>query len=188
MKTMTKNLAVVFIAIALAFGFVGCANSGSESGTSSTKEGSDVKSQLTEFPNFSSTDLDGNQVTGDIFSQKKYTVVNFWGTYCSPCIGEMAELGSWANEMDDDAQLIGVVIDATGTDAQEYETARSICSAKGVTFTNVCANSTFSSALSSLVAVPTTVIVDSNRQVVAGPIVGAQVDAYKSALEDLLAK
>ena len=37
------------------------------------------------FPSFMARDLQGNEVTNEIFAQKKITVVNIWGTFCPPC-------------------------------------------------------------------------------------------------------
>lgn len=178
---VTLLILTVFFALSL----VGCASNNS---TGSNNAEDEVKQQLTEMPNFESTDLNGNVITGDVFSNKKFTVVNFWGTYCSPCISEMQDLAEWSKEMEPDVQLIGVVCDVDSQGSSSFDTAVEICNSKGVKFTNVLANDSLAPAIRTLVGIPTTYIVDSNRQVVAGPIVGAQVDAYKQALQDCLAK
>ena len=49
-------------------------------------------------------------VTNDIFSQADLTVVNFWGTFCNPCIDEMPELAKWNEEMPDNVQMLGVIV------------------------------------------------------------------------------
>jgi thiol-disulfide isomerase/thioredoxin len=42
---------------------------------------------------FETTDLAGNTVRSeDIFGENALTMVNLWGTYCGPCIGEMPDL------------------------------------------------------------------------------------------------
>lgn len=42
---------------------------------------------------FETTDLDGNVVrSADVFKGHRLTMVNVWGTFCGPCIGEMPEL------------------------------------------------------------------------------------------------
>ena len=46
-----------------------------------------------KMPAFTTKDLDGNEVTEEIFAKKDLTVVNIWGTFCTPCIGEMPALG-----------------------------------------------------------------------------------------------
>lgn len=178
---VTLLILTVFLALSL----VGCASNNS---TGSNNAEDEMKQQLTEMPNFESTDLNGNAITGDVFSNKKFTVVNFWGTYCSPCISEMKELAEWSKGMEPDVQLIGVVCDVDSQGSSSFDTAVEICNSKGVKFTNVLANDSLAPAIQTLVGIPTTYIVDSNRQVVAGPIVGAQVDAYKQALQDCLAK
>ena len=45
---------------------------------------------------FEGTDLEGNPVTQDIFSQSRLTMANVWATYCNPCLSEMPGLGELA--------------------------------------------------------------------------------------------
>ena len=45
--------------------------------------------------NFATTDLDGNIVTSaEIYAGNKITMINFWATWCPPCVGELAELAA----------------------------------------------------------------------------------------------
>ena len=73
---------------------------------------------------FSTTDLEGNTVTNDIFSQADLTVVNFWGTFCNPCINEMPELAKWNEEMPDNVQMLGTIVDVETVDSDEYALAQ----------------------------------------------------------------
>lgn len=75
---------------------------------------------------FSTTDLEGNTVTNDIFSQADLTVVNFWGTFCNPCINEMPELAKWNEEMPDNVQMLGTIVDVETVDSDEYALAQQI--------------------------------------------------------------
>lgn len=75
---------------------------------------------------FSTTDLKGNTVTNDIFSQADLTVVNFWGTFCNPCINEMPELAKWNEEMPDNVQMLGAIVDVETVDSDEYALAQQI--------------------------------------------------------------
>ena len=46
-----------------------------------------------KFPAFDGKDLDGNEVkSSTLFAGNTVTVVNFWFTTCSPCVGELADL------------------------------------------------------------------------------------------------
>ena len=139
------------------------------------------------FPAFTTTDLDGNTVTNDIFAGKKLTVVNIWGTFCGPCINEMPELAQWDAEMPEDVQIIGLVSDlTTASDTATLETAKEICAATGVTFPSMVANEDFIPLLSGVIGVPTTLFVDGSGAIVGEPIVGANVPAYRQFVEDYL--
>lgn len=140
------------------------------------------------MPDFTTTDLDGNTVTQDIFSEKDLTVVNVWGTFCNPCIGEMPELGKWADEMPENVQIIGFVSDITGSDDGEHlDLARKITEKAGVHFKNlITGDPQFNGFMSGIVGVPTTFIVDSQGNILGDPIVGAHVEDYKKAVEENL--
>ena len=83
-----------------------------ETGSAADSTSADSGEGLT----FSTVDLDGNEVTDDIFRNKKLTVINIWGTFCGPCVNELPELESWSEEMPDDVQIIGLVGDVNGVD------------------------------------------------------------------------
>lgn len=137
---------------------------------------------------FKSTDLDGNEVTDSIFAEKDLTVVNIWGTFCGPCIEEMPELGEWAKEMPENVQIVGLVQDISGTEDQEHvELAKQITSKANADFLQIIAGTNdFAEVMSSLVGVPTTIFVDKSGNVVGEPIVGADVEGYKTFVEEYL--
>lgn len=63
-------------------------------------------------PGFDLPTLDGTRVTdGDL--RGKYTLVNFWNTWCGPCIDELPELKKFSEAHKDDAdvQMLGIVRD-----------------------------------------------------------------------------
>ena len=138
---------------------------------------------------FSSADLDGNKITDEIFSNADVTVVNVWGTFCPPCIREMPELAAWQKSMPKNVQIIGIVCDVNAaSDARGVSNAKAILKRAGATFTNIVADTSLSSLLNDIQFVPTTFLVDKNGEIVGEMIVGAQVDKYKKAVEDYLAK
>ena len=73
-------------------------------------EGTDANGDVQKFPSFEGKDLDGNEVKSDeLFSANAVTVVNFWFTTCSPCVGELGELDALNKELaDKGGALIGV--------------------------------------------------------------------------------
>ena len=139
------------------------------------------------FPSFTATDLNGSTVTESIFGEKDLTVLNIWGTFCGPCIGEMPELGEWAKEMPDNVQLLGLIIDINGEEDTEHrDLAVDITQKAGADFTNLIANADFAPILKDVVGVPTTLFIDGDGNIVGDPIVGADVEGYKTFVEEYL--
>ncbi len=134
-----------------------------------------------KFPQFSTLNLNNETVTNNIFAQKKITVINIWGTFCPPCIDEMPELGEWAEDMPDDAQIIGIVCDAKGVDDYEsIEAAKEILREANANFVNILPNAEINQYLQKVDAVPTTIFVDAQGNLIGEPVIGADVDSYKA--------
>mgnify|MGYP003586687827 CR=1 FL=1 len=154
-----------------------------ETGSAADSTSADSGEGLT----FSTVDLDGNEVTDDIFRNKKLTVINIWGTFCGPCVNELPELESWSEEMPDDVQIIGLVGDVNGVDdSGQIQTAQDILAQTGVKYTNIVPNSDLSDLMGTIYAYPTTICVDSTGNRVGDPIVGADVDGYRSFVKNYL--
>ena len=141
------------------------------------------------FPNFTAKDLSGKDVTGDIFTRKKITVVNIWGTFCPPCVGEMPDLGKWAKEMPNDAQIIGIVCDIEGNDDEKTkEAAKKILKEADAEFVNIIPGKDLENYMNTVNVVPTTIFVDSLGNIVGDPILGADVGSYKKFVDGYLGK
>ena len=143
--------------------------------------------QAKKFPSFSAKDVNGRDVTEKIFSDKKITVVNIWGTFCPPCIGEMPELGEWAKNMPPEVQLIGIVCDVKNeNDTKTINAAKKILSEANADFVNIVPNVELIKFMESVDAVPTTIFVDAEGNLIGQPIVGADVEGYKKFVEEHL--
>ncbi len=149
------------------------------------------KSQEKEAKNigsFDTVDIYGEKVTEAIFADADLTVVNVWGTFCGPCISEMSELGEWAQEMPENVQIIGIVMDVNSReDTAQLENAQNIVEKTNSGFTHLIAESgDFSVIMSELIGVPTTYFVDSEGNFVGNAIIGADIDGYKEAVQTYL--
>lgn len=135
-----------------------------------------------KFAEFTTNDIDGNEVTQSIFANKDLTVVNIWGTFCGPCINEMPELGAWEKELPDNVQIVGLIVDISSTDNEtQIAAAKQITEKADVGFVNLIGgNGAFDELIGSIVGVPTTIFVDKSGNIVGEIIVGADVDRYKS--------
>lgn len=184
-----RKLTILFLGFLLCFCICACGQKKDEDReekkavTESLPEESGVSEAM---PAFSVKDLEGNTVTNEIFSEADITVVNFWATYCSPCINEMPELNEWSESMPDNVQIIGVAADVPSEDSDQYALAQQVVEKTGVKFVNLLAGEEFNPVIREIVGVPTTFFVDSEGKFVGSPIVGADVAGYKNFVEGYL--
>lgn len=136
---------------------------------------------------FTTTDLDGNPVDESIFAQSDLTVLNVWGTFCSPCIGEIPELGEWARALPANVRLYGLVSDITSlNDTDQIALAKKIMQKANADYRNLIADESLLPLLDGVVGVPTTFFIDRNGNLVGDPVVGADVAQCQKTVEDYL--
>lgn len=135
---------------------------------------------------FEGTDLEGNAVSQDIFSQSQLTMVNVWATYCNPCLNEMPGLGELAAEHDrSEFQLIGIVSDVREGDDQTL--VESLVQETGANYTHLLANDSIDQALlSSVSAVPTTFFFDQEGAYLGGVVGSAEKSDWEELIHELL--
>ena len=138
------------------------------------------------IPPFATKTIGGESVTNEIFAAKKITVVNVWGTFCPPCIAEMPELGEMARNVPANAQVIGIVCDASEDSPQQIYKAIQITQEARADFVNIVPDAQLMKFMENIEAVPTTIFVNSKGEVVGSAIIGADVEGYKDELERLL--
>lgn len=161
----------------------GCGDFADVKENPSTAQASPVAKNI---PTFSAKTISGAPVTNEIFAAKKITIVNIWGTFCPPCIAEMPELGEMARALPDDAQIIGLVCDATEDSPQQIQKAIQITQEAGADFVNIVPDAALLKFMENVEAVPTTIFVNSKGEVVGKAVIGADVEGYKDELKKLL--
>ena len=159
-------------------------------------EGTDANGDVQKFPSFEGKDLDGNTVKSDeLFSANAVTVVNFWFTTCSPCVGELGELDALNKELaDKGGALIGVNAFTLDGDETAISNAKDVLAKKGATYQNVYFDSSSPAGAftANIFAFPTTYVVDRNGNIVGEPIVGAiteknQAETLQSLIDQAIA-
>jgi thiol-disulfide isomerase/thioredoxin len=147
--------------------------------------GMECRANAEEFPKFSSKNFDGEVVTSDVFRDHKLTMVNFWTTWCPPCIGEMPDLGKLGRAMPEGTQLIGIALDAE--DADTIQKAKSILRKANAGFLQIIPCADMEPITATVEAIPTTIFVDSKGNIVGEPIVGARNEkTYRKEIEAAL--
>ena len=170
-------------------------------GDMSVPAGSDMTNppddgSMQKFPAFEGKDLDGNPVKSDeLFSANAVTVVNFWFTTCSPCVGELGDLDALNKELaDKGGALIGVNAFTLDGDETAIADAKDVLAKKGATYQNVYFDSSSPAGAftANIFAFPTTYVVDRNGNIVGEPIVGAiteqkQAETLQSLIDQAIA-
>ncbi len=170
-------------------------------GDMSMPAGSDMSTppddgSMQKFPSFEGRDLDGNTVKSDeLFSENAVTVVNFWFTTCSPCVGELADLDALNKELaEKGGALIGVNAFTLDGDEAAISEAKDVLMKKGATYQNVYFDSDGEAGkfTTNIFAYPTTYVVDRSGNIVGDPIVGAvtekkQAETLQKLIDQALA-
>ena len=159
-------------------------------------EETDANGDVQKFPSFEGKDLDGNEVKSDeLFSANAVTVVNFWFTTCSPCVGELGDLDALNKELaEKGGALIGVNAFTLDGDETAIADAKDVLAKKGATYQNVYFDSSSAAGAftANIFAFPTTYVVDRNGNIVGEPIVGAiteknQAETLQSLIDQAIA-
>ncbi|MFV0517619.1 MAG: TlpA family protein disulfide reductase [Aminipila sp.] len=130
-------------------------------------EKAEVEKLAGEFKEFETKDLQGNPVTAkDVFSGQDLTVINLWGTFCSPCIGEMPDLGELAKEYSDKGvKFVGIPVDAE--DDKKIATAIDIVEKTKADYLHLLpSKDLYNIYLKGVTAVPETLFVDKTGTIV----------------------
>ncbi len=208
MKKLSLSLLLI-LSLILSMAITGCSSNGEDSAetsaaqsqasteaaeaaeSSETAEASETSQAAAAYLgiSFETTDLDGNAVTAEeLFSQHKLTMINLWGTYCGPCIGEMPDLEILSQRLaEKDCAIVGVVVDVAGLeDTSRLETAREIIADTGVTYMNLFPWYTLMEAFPAQF-IPTSYFVNSEGQIVGEAAIGARgADDYEALIDELL--
>lgn len=137
-------------------------------------------------------DLSKNPVQlGSLISGNKVTMLNFWGTFCGPCIGEMPGLGDLERKYKDQGfEILGLtsdIVDYQGNiDEDLIGEAEDIAADTGVTYP-ILITSMELMEYTQLVAFPTTYFVDAQGNMLREPVVGSQSqETWEKIIKELL--
>lgn len=142
------------------------------------------ESEISDYKmKFRSTSLDNKKVSQDIFSDYDITVVYVWATYCEPCKEQMDKYAAMYDELPDNVNLVGLVLDVyDGLDTNVQE-ANDIMNDAGASFTNIRASDDLYEVLSNIQYTPSSFFVDREGHIVGGLLAGAGCSDTKKELE-----
>lgn len=155
-----------------------------ESDSGETLNGDDM------FKNMKTTDLNGEEVDSGIFAENKLTVVNVWGTWCTPCVNEIPELEEVSKAYEGKGVAIkGLLYEMeAGVNDESRAAAEDILARAGAEYQQLTASQEMheSDLLQGLQAFPTTYFVDSEGNII-GQIEGSSdAEGWKEIIEEYL--
>lgn len=174
---MKKTLAIISIIIIIVTTLLGCGSKDSSTETVKNNVQSETSNEPT-LTNFKAYDIEGNEVSENIFSDYDLTMVNIWATWCTFCISEMPEIGELYAELPDNVNIITICDDAS----DDLDLTKKILSESNAEFTTLQGNDTLRTNIIGYVkGFPTTVFVDSTGKLVGKTQVGAPAAEGKIA-------
>ncbi len=141
------------------------------------------------YLSFTAKSVDGEEVTSDIFSNSKLTMINVWGTFCNPCLEEMPDLGEIAAAFDtSEFQMIGIVSDVTDKSKQEdIDYAKELIGETKADYLHLLnGESLTQNLLAGVSAVPTTFFVKQDGEVLGYTIGAMDKSSWEALIYDLL--
>ena len=146
----------------------------------------DKEEKKEKFPEFKTTDSNGNEVTEKIFADKDITMVNVWGTFCGPCINEMPELQKIYESLPKNANLIGITADVPEGMKDGVDNIKYIEEQTGVKYTNLVLDDSLMNFTRRFPGVPATIFVDKDGNIIGDLVMGANIEAYIQNLQKVL--
>ena len=175
---MKKRSIAILTVILSVIMLVGC-NTFQQDGNSESEEA--------VHSGFITTDLQGNEVTQEIFGEAKLTVLNVWATYCGPCIKEMPYLGELSKEYNSaEVQIIGIPMDVYNEDYLAY--ANQLIAETGAEYTHLLlSQELYDWGLTDIQYVPTTFFINQEGEVISSVVGSFSKEDWKKMIDEQLA-
>jgi len=132
-------------------------------------------------PNWKLADLDGHAV-GSEQLKGKVVILDFWATWCGPCVGEIAGY----IELQKKHAAEGLVIVGVSVDQAGPEVVRKFVKAKGINYVVAMADDAVTDAFGGMDAIPTTFLIDRAGRIINRKVGAMPHEEYAKLVEQAL--
>ncbi len=105
----------------------------------------------------------------------KWVIVNFWATWCAPCVKEIPDFAAFAKVQGDKVRVLGVALDwdETGKREADERKVKSFAKKVGLTYPLVLGDDKSEKSFGKMKGLPTTIVYNPNGKMVfqkTGPV------------------
>ena len=148
------------------------------------------------FPAFTGKDFDGNAVDESLFANNSVTLVNFWFNGCTPCVGELPALQKLHDSLQEKGgAVVGINVETLDENQDTITAAKEIMKTQGASYQNIYfdSDSEAGKLALSVMSFPTSVLIDSEGNIVGDVIVGGldnekTMASVQKQIDEILAK
>ena len=138
-----------------------------------------AKPAISETPNPTIQTFSGESITISQY-KGKIIVLNFWATWCPPCVAEIPALIELQAKYPNDVKVIGISVD------QDTSKLKPFITQKGINYPIGYANSKLLSAFGGIQSIPTTYIIDRNFKIVESAVGFHSFKEFESKIKPYL--
>lgn len=151
--------------------------------------GDETEEVAMKMPPFTLKNIDGEEISSDIFGDYDMTIISIWQSTCGPCIGELEALNVIYNEYKEQGvNVLGIAVDDVETFGDEG--VRKIIEVLELDFPNVIADYDYMFELINFIrSTPTAIVVDKNGEFLLSPIIGSMgkegdIEKFRTIIEE----
>ena len=181
---MKKLVSVVLVLLMMSVVLLGCTGGGQ-----TTENGGRTErvTNLSDIHSFSAKTTGGDTFTDKDLAPYDLTVINFWATFCAPCLKEMPSLAMLQKKLPKNIQLITICLDANKP-TNDIDAILVRSKYDGITL--VSGKGDLNTLMRQITKMPTTVFVDSKGNMVLPELIGSPKnleETYISLINQALA-
>lgn len=151
--------------------------------------GDETEEVAMKMPPFTLKNIDGEEISSDIFGDYDMTIISIWQSTWGPCIGELEALNVIYNEYKEQGvNVLGIAVDDVETFGDEG--VRKIIEVLELDFPNVIADYDYMFELINFIrSTPTAIVVDKNGEFLLSPIIGSMgkegdIEKFRTIIEE----